>query len=157
MGTLWRAASERKSLATFLKKTIASEPHEPELRRISLQPAEMTPRWPVPVLATTGKLADWLNIPVERLDWLADVKGLTLKRSEPKLRHYVNVWVPRRRGQPRLLEVPKPRLKAIQRRILHEIVDAIPPHEAAHGFRTGRSIVSYARPHVGRRIVLRFV
>src|SRR5262249_33083516 len=39
---------------------------------------------------------------------------------------------------------------------LHELLDHIPPHEAAHGYRRGRSIASYAAPHAGRRIVLRF-
>ena len=52
--------------------------------------------------------------------------------------------------------MPKAQLKAIQRRILHEILDRIPPHDAAHGFRSKRSIVSYVQPHVGRRIVLHF-
>jgi RNA-directed DNA polymerase len=70
--------------------------------------------------------------------------------------NYVPVWVRHRRGKPRLLEVPKPKLKAIQRRILHEILDHIPPHETAHGFRAKRSVLSYVQPHVGQRIVLRF-
>jgi len=52
--------------------------------------------------------------------------------------------------------MPKQRLKAIQRRILHEILDLIPPHEAAHGFRRGRSIASFVACHAGRDIVLRF-
>jgi hypothetical protein len=145
-----------KILAAFLNETISAHPHEPDIRRVSLRRPKMTPRWPVPALATAGKLAAWLDLPIGRLDWLADVKGLTIKQTEPKLRHYVNVWIPRRRGKPRLLEVPKPQLKAIQRRILHAILDKIPPHDAAHGFRVGRSIVSYVQPHVGRRIVLRF-
>ncbi len=124
---------------------------------VRLYPSRMMkPRWPVPKLATAGKLAKWLDIPIGRLDWLADVKGLTLKQDAPKLRHYVTIRLPRRRGKARLLEVPKPTLKAIQRQILHEILDLIPPHEAAHGFRAKRSIVSYVQPHVGRRIVLRF-
>src|SRR5207302_5065128 len=46
--------------------------------------------------------------------------------------------------------------KAIQRKILHELLDRIPCHPAAHGFRPGRSILSYAAPHLGQRIVLRF-
>jgi hypothetical protein len=46
-------------------------------------------------------------------------------------------------------------LKAIQRRILHEILDVIPPHAVAHGFRSGRSIGSFVAPHVGRPVVLK--
>src|SRR5947209_19928454 len=37
-----------------------------------------------------------------------------------------------------------------------EIVERMPAHDCVHGFRRGRSILSYAAPHVGRRIVLRF-
>ena len=145
-----------KKLAAFLRKALQRLPHEPEIRSVAIEPANVTSRWPVPALATSGQLAAWLGIPPRRLDWLADVKGLTFKQDEPKLRQYVTIRLPRRNGKARLLEVPKPTLKAIQRRILHEILVHIPPHEVAHGFRAGRSIVSYVQPHVGRRIVLRF-
>jgi RNA-directed DNA polymerase len=145
-----------EKLLPFLQNLVGFHKIVPGIKRYFLLPAEMTPRWPVPVLSTPGQIAAWLDVPIGRLDWLADLKGLTLKQTEPKLRHYVNVWIPRRRGKPRLLEVPKAQLKAIQRRILHEILDRIPPHEAAHGFRAKRSIVSYVQPHVGRRIVLHF-
>jgi hypothetical protein len=135
---------------TFLSLAIPAE-------SVRHYPARMMkPRWPVPKLATAGKIAKWFDIPIGRLDWFADIKGLTLKQDAPKLRHYVTIRLPRRRGKACLLEVPKPTLKAIQRRILHEILDLIPPHAAAHGFRAGRSIMSYVQPHVGRRIVLRF-
>jgi hypothetical protein len=46
-------------------------------------------------------------------------------------------------------------LKAIQRKVLHEIIDRIPPHEAAHAFRAGRSIRTFAAPHAGRAAVWR--
>jgi hypothetical protein len=54
-----------------------------------------------------------------------------------------------------LIEAPKPRLKRIQRKLLDEILLPIPPHEAAHGFRAGRSVMSFVTPHVGRTIVLK--
>ncbi len=62
----------------------------------------------------------------------------------------------KRGGRARLIEMPKARLKAIQRRLLRDILDRIPPHEAAHGFRRGRSVLTYASPHTRQRIVLRF-
>jgi len=114
------------------------------------------PAWQVPALISAGQLAEWLGVTVAELDWLADIRGWTTKQPEMKLRHYVPTWQPRRRGRFRLIESPKPTLKRIQRRILHDLLEHIPPHSAAHGFRRGRSIVSYAEPHVGRRIVLRF-
>ena len=39
--------------------------------------------------------------------------------------------------------------------MLHEILDHVPTHEAAHGFIRGRSARSHAAAHIGQRIVLR--
>lgn len=55
-----------------------------------------------------------------------------------------------------MIERPKPRLKTIQRRLLHEILDWIPAQEAAHGFVAGRSVISHASRHSGRFVVIRF-
>ena len=35
------------------------------------------------------------------------------------------------------------------------ILDQIPVHDAAHGFRRGRSVCTFASPHVGQRVVVR--
>ena len=75
-------------------------------------------------------------------------------RVEP-LRHYRYHWVAKRSGSFRLIEAPKPRLKAVQRVVLDAILAHIPPHEQAHGFRPGRSINSFVAPHVARSIVLK--
>jgi RNA-directed DNA polymerase len=113
------------------------------------------PDWSVPPLPTTGDIAVWLGEEVEQLAWLADWHGLARLERDPHLCHYVYRWMPKRSGGMRLLEAPKPRLKVIQRRILREILDRVPPHEAAHGFRARRSILSHAAAHVGRGAVLR--
>ena len=54
-----------------------------------------------------------------------------------------------------MIERPKTRLKAIQRRILREILAWIPVHDAAHGFVRGRSARTHAALHTGRRVVVR--
>jgi hypothetical protein len=71
------------------------------------------------------------------------------------LRHYRYRWQRKRQGSARLVEAPKPRLKAIQRFLLRKILDIIPPHPAAHGFRRGRSVLTFVAPHSAREIVLR--
>jgi hypothetical protein len=53
------------------------------------------------------------------------------------------------------MEVPKARLRQLQRKILRGILDRVPVHAAAHGFRQGRSCRSFVAPHVGREVVLR--
>jgi hypothetical protein len=112
--------------------------------------------WPVPALATPGALAAWLGLEPGELDWFADCQGREARTPPGPLRHYTYRWLARRSGGVRLLEVPKARLKALQRRLLHDLLDHIPPHDCAHGYRRGRSVISYAAPHAGRAVVLRF-
>ena len=109
----------------------------------------------IPVLTTAGKLARWLEITPGELDWFADCFGRERQHAYGPLRHYRYRWIPKSSGRKRLVEVPKPRLKDIQRRILNEILAKVVPHEAAHAFRAGRSTVSCAAFHVGQRVVLR--
>lgn len=112
-------------------------------------------RWPVPTLATTNALARWLELTPSDLAWLADERALERRAPDEALRHYRYGWHGKPSGGHRLIEAPKPRLRAIQRRILHEILDLVPPHEAAHGFRRGRSALTHARAHEGRAVVVR--
>ena len=112
-------------------------------------------QWRLPDLPTPGSLADWLKLSPGELDWFADCQGREQHWPAGPLRHYRYRWVPKRSGGLRLIETPKARLKAIQRRLLHELLDEIPPHDAAHGFRRGRSIKSYVLPHVGLQVVIR--
>ena len=110
--------------------------------------------WPVPALATVKELAVWLGVDVDALVALADRRGISRTARDPRARHYRYTWVAKRGGH-RLLEAPKPRLRETQRNVLDGIVAQIPPHDAAHGFRAGRSIMTSAVPHVGRDVVIR--
>ncbi|MFZ5480118.1 MAG: reverse transcriptase family protein [Myxococcota bacterium] len=112
-------------------------------------------RWEVPAIPTVGALARWLGLAVDDLAWLADPRGLERHTTTTGVRNHHYRWIPKRAGGARLLEAPKPRLKEAQRRVLHGILDAIPPHPAVHGFRRGRSALSCATPHVGAAVVLR--
>jgi hypothetical protein len=111
--------------------------------------------WRVPELTTPAALAGFLGLELSALDWFADVQGRGRRRSDGPLSHYRYAWRPKATGPARLIAAPKPRLKAIQRRVLDALLAAIPPHEAAHGFRPGRSIRTFAAPHAGRAVVLR--
>jgi hypothetical protein len=130
------------------------------LRQVFWRPDSMAPAagapacWNVPALTCPGQLAAWLGLPPRELDWLADCQGRTRLAVPGPLRHYTYRWLRTRRGKVRLLEVPKARLKAVQRRLLREILDRMPPQEAAHGYRRGRSVASYVAPHAGRPVVV---
>jgi RNA-directed DNA polymerase len=112
--------------------------------------------WQLPALTTSTALANWLELTPTELDWFADCHGHEADVKQGPLRHYTYRFVPKASGKWRLLEKPKPRLKALQRRLLHDLLDGIPPHPAAHGYRRGRSIRTFVAPHCGRRIVLGF-
>ena len=99
-------------------------------------------------------LADTLELSLGHLAWLADVRGLERTVSAERLRNYRYRALPRPGGVPRVIEAPKARLKEIQRWVLREILDHVPPHASAHGFSRGRSVITHARAHTGSEVVL---
>ncbi len=120
-----------------------------------MQPVEAARAWDLPVIESAGALAEWLRLASGELDWFADLKRLGYENDESRLRHYHYRVLAKPYSGIRLIEAPKPRLKAIQRQILAGILEKIPPHPAAHGFVKGRSIRTFIAPHVGQRVVLR--
>jgi len=68
---------------------------------------------------------------------------------------YTPFNIPKRSGGIRQIFAPGDELKKLQRLILRRILARLRAHDASHGFEKGRSIVTNARPHVGREIVLR--
>jgi RNA-directed DNA polymerase len=112
-------------------------------------------RFQLPVFHTPDELAAWLQMPVGQLAWLTKHCTASRRAENVAQSHYHYRWLRKRSGGLRLIEIPKPRLKAAQKRILAEVLQKIPPHAAVHGFVPGRSIVTNAAPHVGRRVVIR--
>ncbi|RQR29660.1 reverse transcriptase family protein [Burkholderia sp. Bp9142] len=136
--------------------------HRPVVMRIVRRPPVQRPLPPrlagidVPPWPTCGDLARWLGVSAPELDWLSDRWRVDTRGSDSPLHHYTYAGYDKRRGGCRLIEIPKGRLREAQRRILHGLLDRIPPHDAAHGFRKGRGIVSFAAPHADRDVVVRF-
>jgi|HubBroStandDraft_1064217.scaffolds.fasta_scaffold00083_38 RNA-directed DNA polymerase len=119
-------------------------------------PAESLAGLDIPILATSGDLADWLDLSIEQLDWLSDEKRTHGSTTREPLQHYRYTFLPKHSGPPRLIEAPKPRLKAIQRRILDEILAPVPVHDCAYGFVAGRSCLGGAQIHAGEALVACF-
>jgi RNA-directed DNA polymerase len=147
-----------RELAAYVALALEERPRTPRrarVRRAALFTTEMGfAPWPVPRLDAPGELAELLELDAGQLAWLADVRGL--ERAAPeRLRNYRYLHVPRRSGPPRVIERPKLRLKEVQRRLLRELLVWIPTHPAAHGFVAGRSAITHARAHAGRRVVVR--
>ncbi len=117
-------------------------------------PTAMAPgRWPVTPLPTAAALAALLDIDTAELAWFADVRSQE-RRTSSTLRHYTVVTRPKAGGV-RVLEVPKPRLREIQRRILRHVLMPIPVHPASHGSVAGSSVATAVAPHAGHGIVVR--
>lgn len=112
-------------------------------------------RLSLPALATPGDLAEWLKVSPAMLDWYAGAVALDSVVHPSKLEHYHYRWIAKARGGVRLIEAPKEDLRFIQRRILREILEQVPVHDAAQGCVRGRSAVSNAGLHVGSPLLLK--
>jgi RNA-directed DNA polymerase len=139
----WSKYSDHLSVARWI-----SDPQR-------MQPVPAAATWDVPAIESVGALADWFDLTPDELLWFADLKSLAYKTKNPRLGHYHYRVLAKNSGAIRLIEAPKPRLKELQRQILAQIIDKIPPHSAAHGFIKSRSVKTFLLPHVGQRVVLK--
>jgi RNA-directed DNA polymerase len=156
-------ASQRSRLVEFIEEDSGyrdawTRTRKPRIFHYPLEPARMAARpgalaaCSLPALATPGDVAAWLGLAITELDWFADLRRMI--DDHGPLCHYTFRWAAKRHGY-RLMEAPKGRLRAIQRKILAEILNPVPAHRAAHGFRLGHSCLTYAQPHCGQRVVMR--
>lgn len=110
-------------------------------------------------LNTVGDCLEWLKISPAELDWFTTIKrfraasATSSSGASTSLAHYHLEWIPKPSGGVRLLEIPKSRLKGMQRVLLRDILRHLPPHDAAHAYREGRSIVTALAPHTGQETV----
>ncbi|TWP38316.1 reverse transcriptase family protein [Leekyejoonella antrihumi] len=111
--------------------------------------------WRLVVLHDLAEVGSLLGLSQPELAWFSDPRHWSRTAQQVPLQHYRISSRTAPSGAIRVLEAPKRHLKAIQRQLLQEIVGRIPPHEATHGFRVGRSVGSYAAPHAGRAVVIR--
>ena len=154
-----RAPSDRpRELTAFVLQSRAFErfPAAPSPRiAVRLTTVTTTVRRPfhTPALDDVGRLADRLGITVDDVMTLADTRLIARRARSERLAHYRYRWL-ERPGGGRLLETPKPRLKALQRVVLDELLAPIPVHPAAHGFVGGRSARTGAALHVGADVVI---
>ncbi len=104
--------------------------------------------WGIPEALNFSSLANCLGMHMDDLGWLT----MPWQTAD----HYHYRWHEKRSsGNKRLIEIPKPMMKLAQGEVLRRIVEKIPTHEAARGFRAGMSVFDFATPHTGRRMVLK--
>ena len=119
-------------------------------------PAKPFAGLPIPALVTVGQLAEWVGLSTDQLDGFAGVRQGHSRTIEPTFQHYTYGFIDKARGKIRLIEAPKPRLRAIQRRILREILAYVPVHPCAKGFVAGRSCLDGAQVHASEAVVATF-
>jgi hypothetical protein len=107
--------------------------------------------WRLPPFDDEQALASQLGISGTTLHWLTSLH----RGPETRPRHYAARWIKKRNGQSRLIESPKAQLKSVQRLILQDILNRVPLHRAAHGFRPRRNVVSFTAPHINQACCLR--
>lgn len=95
----------------------------------------------LPVFHTPEQLAAGMGVT------LGEIRFLAYHRKTTRISHYRRFAVPKKTGGVRVISAPMPRLKAAQHWILHNVLEKFTPHEAAHGFRAGHSIVTNAAQH----------
>lgn len=110
----------------------------------------------LPQLTCADDLAFWLGLTPDQLTRFADPVGLSNRTDNGFAPHYSFHTRPKRDGSLRLIEEPKPLLKRLQRRLLHGLLNRIPPSPHAFGFVPGRSCAEAASRHCGEALVVSF-
>ena len=97
-------------------------------------------------LSSLAELARFWEIPPSQISYYAF--------HSDKRDSYNTFSIPRRNGRKRRIDQPSRTLKYIQRIVHESLTKVYGPHPAVHGFVAGRSIVTNAQNHLGRRYVL---
>jgi len=108
------------------------------------------PDWP-----NSAALARWLGVTNAGM-WRLTRPSAWQRRASLGEQHYRYRLMAKHSGGLRLLEVPHPYLRPLQRRILDDLLDHVPPHGAACAYTRERSVLTHARAHAGKAVVLRF-
>lgn len=152
--TFERIVSVLEADAAFARSHAEASYHlQPGASRMQPLPGDLQ-TLPLPQIPTLRHLAMWLGLSDGELEWFCNTHRRYVNGPDPALHHYRYCWQTRADRDPRLIEQPKPRLKALQRELLKAILDRVPPHDAVHGFRRRHSCRSAALPHVGQPVFL---
>lgn len=105
-------------------------------------------KYNLPIFNDVKDLAEKIGIT------LSDLRYLLYHRKVSKKSHYHTFSIPKKSGGIRTISAPKGKLKKLQHWVLNNMLEVLPTGEYAHGFITGKSICSNAKPHIGKDIVI---
>ena len=98
----------------------------------------------LPTIYNKEHLAARLKLTMKQLDWLAYGGD-----------RYRTFYIPKANGESRRVDEPVEKLKTVQHWILRHILDKLALHRCVQGFRRHRSILTNARKHLLRQVVVR--
>lgn len=133
----------------YVRRYLLHWPHRMQAPPLGLDWVQL-PDWP-----HSQALAQWLGQSAGGL-WRLTRSAPWQRKAPLGEQHYRFQLLAKRSGGWRLLEVPEPYLMTLQRRLLDDLLDRIPPHDAACGYVRERSVVDHARAHAGQAVVLKF-
>jgi RNA-directed DNA polymerase len=139
----------RKAWDTFRAGTVvfAGEGVSGGLQNATSDAAALSQRG-LPILHSAADLAGQMGIPLSSLRWL------TYHRRGATLVHYHRYCIAKKTGGVRSISAPKSALKSAQAWVRDNILDKLPFEAPAHGFVASRSIVTNARHHVNKSVVI---
>ena len=85
---------------------------------------------------------------------IGELRFLAYDRKAARTTHYKRFQIAKKTGGMRTVSAPMPRLKRAQYWLLGNVLSKLEPHEAAHGFRVGRSILTNAEQHTNKAVVI---
>ena len=85
---------------------------------------------------------------------IGELRLLAYDRKAARTTHYKRFQIAKKTGGMRTVSAPMPRLKRAQYWLLDNVLNKLEPHDAAHGFRAGRSIMSNAEQHTNKAVVI---
>lgn len=85
---------------------------------------------------------------------LSELRFLCYHRSVATTTHYKRFGIRKKSGGIRIISAPMPRLKEAQYWVLHHVLNKLGHHPAAHGFAQQRSILTNAREHLAKDVVV---
>ena len=103
----------------------------------------------LPLLSKHNELAEAVNLTIPQL------KGLCYQREVATNLSYSHFTIAKRNSTARQIWSPIPRLKFVQRWVLHNILNNLMTHGAAHGFVRSKSIVTNAAVHSNSELLIK--
>jgi RNA-directed DNA polymerase len=102
----------------------------------------------LPIVEQSLELATAMGVSINEL------RFLSFDRKTSKVSHYQQFLIAKKSGGTRRISAPMPRLKRLQYWILGNILEKLAPLDVAHGFIANRSIVTNAKDHVNKDVVV---